>query len=720
MITPGGDDCEVNNDCLKHKLPYQFICLTRDCNNRYLCRKCNQIHDAPHYKHIIQIEDLKNACFLEDIDNNIKRINNKRKEFQTILIGIKDHIDQQFEKVHQTINRTIEESKRLISFRSHTKIDMFNHDVNNLLKLKDDYIKRTENINTNMINVNYNIESFVQFYHRMNEQLIEEDNDVKIDEKLVYNLFNEEVDRIKNFIEKGSEKFLNNFKELIKTKFGIANEEDVPKELKDERIFLDSLSSNNNLSLPVANQIISSKNDYSSNQDLANTIVKNTSNKDNLKSKNDVQNENKTKNKRAYQNQANEFTADIPPYSQTSQKNQRGSSKKLKTDIVEKQNSEEDLCPGFSQQGNHGYNLRNNDITIAKIYSLHDEDLLSVSLANNREKGKEKEKEKDIKNNMDIEVPKHVKLNEEDIKNLILLKSLETGHDLIFAGGMTYISRYNILATAGSEGDMILWDIDDFKVLQKEHIHDNGVSKIKYNNELNILVTSGYDSKVNVWKVENNKLKKESQFTGHKERIFDFDVIGDKKLVISGDKDGQLKIWDPFTGAEKQKMSLNMAIMSLIYGQREKAVFVGKGNGEISVYNVDEKGFLISPADHVIEAYKTGIPSLAWIDDKSILISGGQNGIVKLWSYNKAKGINLLFTCKACSDSIRSLASIDDDYFLCSYGMKKVKVFSIANGTLVHTLEGVDNNAGTICYIKDKPYIIIVFNKKLGVWVSIK
>jgi len=256
-----------------------------------------------------------------------------------------------------------------------------------------------------------------------------------------------------------------------------------------------------------------------------------------------------------------------------------------------------------------------------------------------------------------------------------------------------------------------------------KNAHDGGIIKIKYSSFFDTLVTAGNtDNSIKLWSMKNNNLFNVADFRGHKQRILDFDFIPEKKLVISADKEGHVRVWDPYNKDKQELQDLSVkGISSLIYISKETIVFMGKSNGEIAIHTLTAKVILNVDPRHTFEAHDNGIPCMIWCDAKNLLVTGGQDANIKIWSYRKTTGTcELYHNCKVGRETIRSLVLVQDDYVISTNGTKKLRVWNINDGLQSTMTDGPDNNGGALAYVKEKPYILGVFNNKLGVWIDLK
>jgi hypothetical protein len=778
MTTPCPDD-----DCAKHKLPFQYICLAQACTQRKLCRKCFQTHNLPHNQYIVSIEDLKTGCYLEDLDTCTGEIDTKRANFQQSFHLIEDHVDKAFQNIEFAIAQAKTDYKKHLKTYLNGYVDLLNQDYTRMTKFKDDYLEKTEEINQNIDHNDYDLEKFTAFYHKMYEYMPPAGKHYKdiSPSKVHENNFIAEINNFENVIEASVNKSVRSFKEVMEKSaapkvnnplpvqkapvliinnndddmkleatledhgqaspevggpggyFGYRNEESsqelpMPKPLPKEKPLKNAYDpigpiNNGGNNKPGVNnnkvRVLSSK-----DQDLE---IEQSQIQDDYH--------------HDYGDMSSQASLDLPMpkvHPREVKKSPRANPRLF--DESESQDNNLDVYTPVGDQ-DFDYALRVTDARIntqfGQIYPedhskpFPEKNYLDMLDPNRRKVNKspavvnnKAPRSRKNSDDMDEEFKVDEPLNKKDakigIENLTQIQTVETGHDLMFQGGLAAIPCKNLIVTGGSEGSIVLWDLNSFKKINTvKTAHDGGVIKIKYSAVFDALITTGNDHRIKLWSLKGNNPMVQADFKGHKERIFDFDVIPDKKLIISGDQEGHLKIWDPFKD-EKQDLHLKVIISSVLYVAREQTVFVGKSNGEIANYAVTARGSLNNePRNTVIGAHKKGIPCMVWCDAKELLITGGQDAFIKIWEW-KAGRLDHKSDCKIGNESIRSLILVGDDYVLSTNGSKKLRVWNTNNGSHLSNIDGPDNNGGALCYIKEKTYVVGVFNNKLGVWMDLK
>lgn len=97
-----------------------------------------------------------------------------------------------------------------------------------------------------------------------------------------------------------------------------------------------------------------------------------------------------------------------------------------------------------------------------------------------------------------------------------------------------------------------------------------------------------------------------------------------------GDKDGVLSVWDVKTWRQLFTFELGGGrLRAMHYIENDDLLLVGKYNGEISVYETEFYNEILC-----FQAHKTGVSSLTFDTNTKMIISGGQNALIKSWGLN--------------------------------------------------------------------------------------
>jgi WD40 repeat protein/transcriptional regulator with XRE-family HTH domain len=261
------------------------------------------------------------------------------------------------------------------------------------------------------------------------------------------------------------------------------------------------------------------------------------------------------------------------------------------------------------------------------------------------------------------------------------------------------------LACGSYDGTVEVWQ---FEVSSRPHRlrtlqgHSLWVSAVTFGPD-GLLASISYNGNVRLWNVENGKCL--STFQGYSSVISALAFSPDGKLLVHGDDNGILKIWE--IGQEGQGRCLGTfrghkgRIWSVAFSPDGKTFATG---GDDPVIKLWEAGKETGHARCVraFQGYTTMIWSVAFSPDGKLLASCGFDHSVKLWAIDgdnnedhlkSFHGHNTFVWSVAFSPDGSKLASGDND--------GKVKLWDVQNGTCLTTLLNSSSAVGALAFSAD-------------------
>ena len=213
-----------------------------------------------------------------------------------------------------------------------------------------------------------------------------------------------------------------------------------------------------------------------------------------------------------------------------------------------------------------------------------------------------------------------------------------------------------MLASAGKDGVIKLWEVASGKILGTLEEHKGDVWSVKFDRTGNTLASGGSDNTVKLWDVASGKLI--HTLKGHPGPVWSvaFDPSG--KLLASAGERGTVKLWDMASGTDSGKQL------------------------------------------HYLKEHRGGPAySVAFDPSGQILASAGADATVKIWDtvsnklLSSFRGHSGIVWCVAFAPAGRTLASGSYD--------KTVKLWDIDSGKLLRILEGHTGNVEAISFSTD-------------------
>ncbi|MEV4514370.1 TIR domain-containing protein [Dactylosporangium sp. NPDC049525] len=105
-----------------------------------------------------------------------------------------------------------------------------------------------------------------------------------------------------------------------------------------------------------------------------------------------------------------------------------------------------------------------------------------------------------------------------------------------------------LLATAGADGQVVLWDAQALRPVTTLAGHTDGVAAVAFSPTGDRLASAGRDHTVRLWRTADGTT--ERVLTGHVEKVWTVAVSRDGRQVASGGDDRTVRVWDAATGEQ--------------------------------------------------------------------------------------------------------------------------------------------------------------------------
>jgi WD40 repeat protein len=247
-----------------------------------------------------------------------------------------------------------------------------------------------------------------------------------------------------------------------------------------------------------------------------------------------------------------------------------------------------------------------------------------------------------------------------------------------------------LMASAGEDNVVILWDTESGGVIRRFEGHAGKVAAVRFSPVDGNLIAASEDGTLRVWDVrtgrEARSVKAPIPFLGRilgdvndrNPRFFTMDAARDGR-VVAGYSSGA-RVWDPTTGTSSKPYGYRMFPVYDVSISRDGRVFAtAQGNSTTYLWATD------SGADRgALSGHRAAVHAVAVSADGSRVASGAKDGAVMLWEPNKTAQGRWMCAHPAPVTTIRfspdgaTLASGGEDgsLFLCD----------VSSGALVRTL----------------------------------
>ena len=190
---------------------------------------------------------------------------------------------------------------------------------------------------------------------------------------------------------------------------------------------------------------------------------------------------------------------------------------------------------------------------------------------------------------------------------------------------------------AGLNGVATLWDLRDGTVVQKfgEGYHRDLLYDAEFSRDGKILATAGYDTKIALWDVASGEQLRTIEV--HNGAVFDLAFSPDGTVLASASADETVKLWRVADGVRLDTLNQPQGEQyAVAFSPDGRFVLAGGADNVIRMWRfVSKDKPRINPLVHARFAHQDAVVALAIADDGRWLVSSSDDRSVKLWTLPK-------------------------------------------------------------------------------------
>lgn len=223
-----------------------------------------------------------------------------------------------------------------------------------------------------------------------------------------------------------------------------------------------------------------------------------------------------------------------------------------------------------------------------------------------------------------------------DAATAAIQKQVWTNHLMALVSVAVSSDRKWIVAAGGS-GDNVpsVWDLSTLIQVGDLQGHTNHVECVAFSPDAKKIATASLDKSIKLWDSESQR--ELATLQGHKYPVWCVAWSQDGKYIVGGDVGPTIILWDAISLQRIQSLSWEelQMINSLVISPDCRFVVVGCGEG------LGPPGALIvweigaNKKERKYYPHLTGITSLAFSSDGQLLATGGYDGNVRVWDFQK-------------------------------------------------------------------------------------
>jgi len=220
-----------------------------------------------------------------------------------------------------------------------------------------------------------------------------------------------------------------------------------------------------------------------------------------------------------------------------------------------------------------------------------------------------------------------------------------------------------LLAAAGEDGTLVLWDAKNGKLLQHLKEHTGAIQAIAFHPNGDWLASAGDDKQIIIWSLTTWEPIKKWTVA---ESVRALAVSSDGKHLASGGKDNNITLWDAITGQVRDIFKGHENIISALdFSSNGDWLASASYDDTARVWNVKTR------QARTLYGHTDNVAAVAFSHDNKWLATSSKDTTVRLWNVDSGKSERVLLGHKQAVFGVRfvgedghSLVSASDDITL--------------------------------------------------------
>ena len=254
-----------------------------------------------------------------------------------------------------------------------------------------------------------------------------------------------------------------------------------------------------------------------------------------------------------------------------------------------------------------------------------------------------------------------------------LLKSWQAHKGMLKSVSFSPIPLGAIIATAGQDKTIRIWNLKGY-LLQEFPVH---AWKVVFSPDGKYIASAGDDGRIHLW---NRKYQQLGSWQADNQRIWNVTFSPDSKFIASSGEDGSARVWNLQGKQILEFNGHNGPARSVSFSQDVKVLASAGDDGITRLWNLEDRQLAKWQGDnnsvHGVVFSQIPPTTLTKEGKEEIIVSGGDDGIVRLWNIKGEKLLQLPpHNASVKSISISSngnwLASGDEDGIINLWNFQK-------------------------------------------------
>ena len=160
--------------------------------------------------------------------------------------------------------------------------------------------------------------------------------------------------------------------------------------------------------------------------------------------------------------------------------------------------------------------------------------------------------------------------------------------------------------------------------------HNHGCTSINATDDGQRIISGGAEGDVRVWKITKQTQSMEASLKEHRGRVWSIELNGDNTQAISSSADGSCIIWDIKNYTRVICLFESTAFRQASFNPEEYQILTTGSDRKITYWEKYDGQTIRS-----VEGSDKELNALAITKEGKHFLSGGQDGILKIWNYDE-------------------------------------------------------------------------------------
>lgn len=227
----------------------------------------------------------------------------------------------------------------------------------------------------------------------------------------------------------------------------------------------------------------------------------------------------------------------------------------------------------------------------------------------------------------------------------------------------------------GVSGDIYLWEVATGRQLRKWHAHYRAVTCLVFSDDDSLLISGSEDGSVRVWSLfmifddvrrQQADHLYEHNFSEHTLPVTDI-VIGYggcNAIIVSASEDRTCKVWSLSKGKLLRNIVFPSVIDAIALDPGEHVFYAGSRDGKIYIAALNAESTSNKKYGlHIINSllnHSKVVTCLAYCASGNLLISGSEDGIIRVWD---AKSYNIIRMFKHAKGPVNNILVVRQELY---------------------------------------------------------